>query len=79
MDEATELFELLKREKMDETISGFDSVTTNELFELLKLRIDKAQKMYNQTNHQNEFEMLSISFSHNINEIMEEIKIRLIG
>ena len=78
MDEATELFELLKGEKMDETISGFDCVTTNELFELLKLRIDKAQKMFNQINHQNEFEMLSTSFSHNINEIMEEIKIRLI-
>jgi len=74
----TELFELLKEKKTDETISGFDCVTTNELFELLKLRIDKAQKMYNQINHQNEFEMLSTSLSHNINEIMEEIKIRLI-
>ena len=74
----TELFELLKEKKTDETISGFDSVTTNELFELLKLRIDKAQKMYNQINNQNEFEMLSTSLSHNINEIMEEIKIRLI-
>lgn len=74
----TELFELLKEKKTDETISGFDSVTTNELFELLKLRIDKAQKMYNQINNKNEFEMLSTSLSHNINEIMEEIKIRLI-
>ena len=74
----TELFELLKEKKTDETISGFDCVTTNELFELLKLRIDKAQKMYNQINNKNEFEMLSTSLSHNINEIMEEIKIRLI-
>lgn len=63
---------------MDETISGFDSVTTNELFALLKMRVEKAQKMFNEVNHQNEFKFLAKSFSANVNEIMKEIKIRLI-
>lgn len=58
--------------------SGFDSVTTNELFELLKIRVEKAQKMFNELNHQNEFNFLAESFSANVNEIMAEINIRLV-
>lgn len=58
--------------------SGFDSVTTNELFELLKMRVEKAQKMFNEINHQNEFNFLAESFSANVNEIVEEINIRLV-
>lgn len=56
--------------------SGFDNVTTNELFELLKMRVEKAQKMFNEINHQNEFNFLAESFSANVNEIMAEINIR---
>jgi len=59
--------------------SGFDNVTTNELFALLKMRVEKAQKMFNELNHQNEFNFLAESFSANVNEIVAEINIRLVG
>lgn len=57
---------------------GFYGVTTNELFELFRMRVEKAQKMFNEVNHQNEFNFLAESFSANVNEIMVEINIGLV-